>query len=175
MFKSLQPREPRSPAKKMIQDVRTRWNSTYLMLARAMKLHNVINEWLEQDNIGLTSEIRSLAIVDEEWEQIQYLMVLLKPYLSWTECLSRTKGITIHMAWTCFNDLYHHIDKVNTKLSSRRRNMRLWKRELCEAIQAARNKLATYYSRTEGEGGVIYNLACVLDPAQKLELYKGEE
>jgi hypothetical protein len=39
-------------------------------------------------------------------------------------------------------------------------------------VAAAHQKLSTYYSKTYGPGGEIYNWATILDPSQKLDLYK---
>jgi transcription termination factor NusB len=48
----------------------------------------------------------------------------------------------------------------------------LWKRHLHDLGSLARQKLVDYYDRTEETGSTIYNLACILDPAQKLQTYQ---
>ncbi len=45
-----------------------------------------------------------------------------------------------------------------------------WKVDLSAAVTASHMKLAQCYSKTEGLKGTIYNLACILDPMQKLDL-----
>jgi hypothetical protein len=42
--------------------------------------------------------------------------------------------------------------------------------ELARAINAARDKLAEYYGKTDGDTGTFYNLA--LNPSTKLSLYE---
>jgi hypothetical protein len=49
----------------------------------------------------------------------------------------------------------------------------MWKRDLGNCVGAAHAKLAKYYCKTEGPKGRFYNFACILNPAQKLSLYRG--
>ena len=48
----------------------------------------------------------------------------------------------------------------------------LWKRIVINVCNAVSAKFANYYSRTENDGGLIYNLANVLDFTMKFNLYK---
>lgn len=163
-FKALQTRKPE---KKMVQDVKTCWKSTFQMLLQALRLREVVSDWIEQD--GTPPEIAGLAIQEEEWEQIEALMHLLKPYYTWTEALSKTTGVAVNYAWSCYHALHNHLDEVKTNLSTDRVLFQGWRRELAGAVEAARAKLAGYYSRTTDGGRRIFNLACILDPRQKLE------
>ncbi len=47
-----------------------------------------------------------------------------------------------------------------------------WKSDLSSAVTAAHAKLAEYYSETDRHRRTVHNLAFVLDPMQKLKLYK---
>jgi hypothetical protein len=64
--------------------------------------------------------------------------------------------------------LFAHFEKYPSLLRAHREP---WKQRLASCIDAAHNKLSKYYSKTEGLGGKIYNIACVLNPARKLSLY----
>ncbi len=46
--------------------------------------------------------------------------------------------------------------------------------QLVDAATAAHQKLAEYYSHTDGPRDFLYNLACVLGPQQKLERYRSD-
>ena len=56
---------------KMLQDVKTRWNFTCLMLMRAISLQNALQHWFHTKN-GVC--ITSLALHDQEWQQVQYIV-----------------------------------------------------------------------------------------------------
>ncbi len=43
-----------------------------------------------------------------------------------------------------------------------------------DAVFAAHRKLAGYYLRTDNAKGLLHNLACVLDPTRKLDLYESD-
>lgn len=68
-----------------IQDVKTRWNSTYLMLRRAKRLRRFFIPFCtELDRLDL-------ALDDEEWRQIDYLLWITEPFFVFTNELSRPK------------------------------------------------------------------------------------
>ncbi|CAI7665250.1 unnamed protein product, partial [Penicillium manginii] len=54
-----------------IQDVRTRWNSTFLMLRRAKRLHDIFDKYYKD----YTQTHFALSI--EGWRQIDYLLCIL--------------------------------------------------------------------------------------------------
>ena len=61
-------------AKKMIQDVATRWNSTLEMLKRAFSLRKVIAAYLDSD-----VELQRYVIMEHEWALVQEVIKLLEP------------------------------------------------------------------------------------------------
>ncbi len=106
---------------------------------------------------------------EKEWDHVRYLVVLLRPYAFWTDALSNHTGPTINKAWLIYTRLFAHLEKYAAKLQLKDES---WKQQLSQCVTAAHGKLAKYYRKTEGAGGKIYNLACVLDPARKLSLYR---
>jgi hypothetical protein len=106
-----------------------------------------------------------LHLSDVEWEQVWYLVVLLYPYFTWTKALSATSALTIHKARTVYKSLFEHLESAEGKLL---RRTSPWKRLLADSVVAARQKLAEYYSMTDGARGNIYKWATILNPTQRL-------
>lgn len=92
------------PALVPIQDVRTRWNSTFLMLQRAKRLQSDLDQYC------LTYRVNHLMIDSDEWRQIDYLLCLTKPFFRFTTALSKTKDITIHSVFSIYNMLFDHLE-----------------------------------------------------------------
>jgi hypothetical protein len=92
------------PALVPIQDVRTRWNSTYLMLQRAKRLQSDLDQYCR------TYRADQLMINSEEWRQIDYLLCLTKPFFDFTTVLSKTKDVTIHSVFGVYNKLFNHLE-----------------------------------------------------------------
>ena len=60
---------------KMLQNVKTRWNSTCLMLIRAILLQKALQHWFHtKDDVCITS----LALHDQKWQQVHYIVQLIK-------------------------------------------------------------------------------------------------
>ncbi|KAG0160344.1 hypothetical protein PDIDSM_7871 [Penicillium digitatum] len=109
-FIALQP----EPALIPIQDVRTRWNSTFLML-------------------------------NQEWRQVEYLLLLTKPFFDFTMMLSKTKDITAHNIYSIYNKLFSHLDAAEAKL------------------------------KNKGPYGDIYALATIFSPSKKLRYFSSTD
>jgi hypothetical protein len=93
-----------SPRLVPIQDVRTRWNSTYLMLQRAKRLQSHL------DSFCLIKRLPDLKLNVDEWRQIDYLLCLTKPFFVYTTIFSKTKDVTIHQVFTLYNELFKHLE-----------------------------------------------------------------
>ncbi|KAG0160395.1 hypothetical protein PDIDSM_7923 [Penicillium digitatum] len=126
-FIALQP----EPALIPIQDVRTRWNSTFLMLNRAKKLQPFMIKW----------------------RQVEYLLLLTKPFFDFTMMLSKTKDITAHNIYSIYNKLFSHLDAAEAKLKNKGV---IWKKRMLWALQTAKKKLSKYYTATEFMGDIDY-------------------
>ncbi|KAI3286490.1 hypothetical protein DTO002I6_8161 [Penicillium roqueforti] len=160
-FLELQTKEPKLVP---IQDVRTRWNSTFLMLRRAKRLQSVLNEFCSQyDNQELQPSL-------DEWRQIDYLLSITQPFFTFTTSLSKTKEITIHSVFAIYNTLFSHLEKSRAQLA---RKMVHWKKVMLCAIHAATLKLSEYYKLTNDIDGDLYAIGTILAPQNKLEFFSG--
>lgn len=54
----------------MLQDVKTRWNSTLYMLLRFLRLRDAITKWLDEDGAAAMGDF---GMEEEEWTQIKYV------------------------------------------------------------------------------------------------------
>lgn len=166
-FKELQPAPSvQSPRVGLIQDVKTRWNSTLLMMVRGKRMRVTIDEWIRLESTP--EKYRELRLSDNEWLQINEAIAFLKPFHDYTQDVSHSRRVTITQAFFIYNDLFDHLTIRIRAL--RNSPVAPWIPEFEKAVTAAEDVLAKYYSKT-GPKGLIYNLATILDPSKKLTLY----
>ncbi|KAJ5117352.1 hypothetical protein N7448_010984 [Penicillium atrosanguineum] len=159
-FLSLQTEEPRLIP---IQDVRTRWNSTFLMLGHAKRLQSTFNLYCT------THEYPQFQLDKEEWRQIEYLLCITEPFFKFTTALSKSKDITVHLIFGVYNKLFTHLEASEKQLV---RKKLPWKQAMLQALQAARKKLSEYYTATDDEAyGDMYAIATILAPSKKLRFF----
>jgi hypothetical protein len=73
----------------LVQDVLTRWNSTFYMLIRARRLRNNISKFTEGE-----SKVEDLN--REEWKHVDYLIEILYLFYIFTNAIGATvNGLTI--------------------------------------------------------------------------------
>ncbi|KAF7174239.1 hypothetical protein CNMCM6106_008367 [Aspergillus hiratsukae] len=149
-----------------IQDVRTRWNSTFLMLRRAKRLSSIFNLYCDQHGHP------QFKIDKEEWRQIDYLLCITQPFYKFTTGLSKTKNVTIHNVFRVYNRLFDHLD---TSICTLQRKRVSWKQVMLHALEAARDKLKFYYDKTEDVHGNLYAIGTILAPQHKLKFFSSKE
>lgn len=160
-FLNLQSEEPRLAP---IQDVRTRWNSTYLMLQRANRLSDSYQRYCAEHQ---RPEFR---LVKSEWRQIEYLLHITKSFYKWTVGLSKIKATTIHDMFRVYNRLFTHFEQAQARL---RRKKVPWKKAMLKALEAGSKKLSVYY-KAQAHGS-LYAIGTILARQHKLEFFKGPE
>jgi len=84
-------------SKQLILDFHVRWNTTFLMLKRFVELKSQIDEITHKVEkiIGITSNkvksIKKLEIKYDEWEIIEDIIKVLKPFYESTVILSSSR------------------------------------------------------------------------------------
>ena len=101
-FNKLQTDDPKLTP---IQDVRTRWNSTFLMLRRAKRLRNIFTQFCAD------YDCEEMLPDNEGWRQIDYLLYITEPFFLYTTKLSKTREVTIHLVFKIYNTLFEYLEK----------------------------------------------------------------
>lgn len=143
----------RLPLLKPILDVKTRWNSTYEMIERALTLQRAL-----ESICNSVSHLRPMALSSAEWIYLQKLQHLLNNFVKFTVEVSASKHrVTINQAVPTYNVL---IDAIDQYAADSDNGM-----QLRTAAFKARSKLVKYYGKTDD--CPIYAIATALDPELK--------
>jgi hypothetical protein len=145
-----------------IQDVRTRWNSTFLMLRRAKRLRSFFQPFCEE------YDCEEMLLDNQEWRQIDYLLQITRPFFDYTTELSKTKEVTTHLVFKLYNALFDHFFEAEALLKRKRVP---WKSDMLKALTAGRLKLDEYYSQTDNLKGHIYAVGTMLAPDSRFQFF----
>ncbi|KAI0573130.1 Dimer-Tnp-hAT domain-containing protein [Pyrenophora tritici-repentis] len=182
------------PAKErlsIIRDVKTRWNSTFDMCDRAVKIQKYIDEWLRIEVGSRTGapqlsdngtaevdfrDLKRLRLSSIEWHHLELITEMLKRFKTATSFLSENQRPQIQYIWLMYNRLFDFLDKMSVDLDDDTENddTTTWPAVVRAAAERGRAKLSKYYSRTEAERGFLFNCATILDPTQKLTAYEDD-
>ncbi|KAJ5982337.1 hypothetical protein N7451_012437 [Penicillium sp. IBT 35674x] len=146
----------------LIQDVRTRWNSTFLMLRQAKRLHITLDEYCSHHDQP------HFALSAEGWRQIDYVLCILQPFFAFTILICQTKHLSIHHVFNIYNRLFDHPERSMRKL---RRSKVSWKQLMLSSLEAAKDKLSEYYGMTDDVEGDLYAIGTILNPSNKMEFF----
>lgn len=145
------------PHLKLTLDVRTRWNSTYDMLNRALKL--------KEAYIAMTAngDLKDYALEGDEWDRVEHMCKLLEPFEHATRMLSASKShTTVNMTILSYNRLIDKLeDFADIELNP------TCPQDLREAAKAGREKLLPYYGRTDDTE--VYAVATAMDPRMRFD------
>ncbi|KAJ6105315.1 hypothetical protein N7523_010125 [Penicillium sp. IBT 18751x] len=161
-FLKIQPGQGLMP----LQDVKTRWNSTFLMLRRAKRLRVFITQFCDQ------FDYQDFALHDDQWRQIDYLLYLTKPFFDFTLALSKTRDSTSHLVFQIYNKLFEHLDKAKAQLERKRVG---WKQQILGSLEACYSKLSEYYERTDRMRGHIYPICTMLSPDSRFQFFLSDD
>ncbi|KOS39661.1 hypothetical protein ACN38_g9487 [Penicillium nordicum] len=150
----------------LLQDVKTRWNSTYLMLRRAKRLRVFIIQFCDQFNE------QDFALDDDQWRQIDYLLCLTKPFFDYTLALSKTRDVTSHLVFEIYNLLFEHIERSKRQLKRKRV---VWKQQMLASLDASWSKLRDYYRETDKIRGHIYAVCTMLSPDNRFQFFFSDD
>ncbi|CAB5180528.1 unnamed protein product [Rhizophagus irregularis] len=143
------------PNKELVQDVKTRWNSTFLMIERSCELREAL------DNTGTGDrDLRKWVLLDSEWCLLNEIKNLLNIFSRATEHISHGKFPTLENSVPIYNWLMDEIEKFQNDA-----NIKI---EVKNAALKAMEKLKKYYKDTDA---LPYTVTTILDPRLKLQYY----
>lgn len=191
-FNSLQQSLPANERLSVIRDVKTRWNSTFDMCERALKLREFIDQWLNQEIAQKMTANASSIVADEdiaevdfrdlkrlrlshsEWHHLEIITGMLQRFKDATTWLSQTQQPQIQYIWLMYNRLFDFLDTMTQELEEDVENEdgAAWPEIVRKAAAKGRAKLSKYYGSTVGERGFLFNCGTILDPTQKLTAYE---
>lgn len=136
------------------------------MLRRAKRLRLIFQHFCDE------YERADMALSNEEWRQVDYLLFLTQPFFDFTVELSKTRDATTHHVFLIYNKLFEHLEKSISQLTRKRTS---WKRQMLQALQASRKKLDQYYSETDNVRGHLYAISTMLDPINKFQFFQTDD
>uniref|UniRef100_A0A803TK93 BED-type domain-containing protein n=1 Tax=Anolis carolinensis TaxID=28377 RepID=A0A803TK93_ANOCA len=95
------------PQHKLLQDVSTRWNSTYKMLERMVEQQKAVHGI----SLTLVAPVSKLVPTKQEWDTISQLIDVLKPFKHATETLSESKAL-LSQAVPMVLGLRRHLERL---------------------------------------------------------------
>ena len=98
----------------MVGDISIRWNSTYDMILRAMRLRIPLRNWLDEQVLQ-EPDLERLALSNMDWKKLKYLIILLRPFAEYTSLIGNTRDATINHTWNIYNALFDHLDMIRDK------------------------------------------------------------
>jgi len=136
------------------------------MLRRAKRLQSVFDEFCTKYGHS------HLKLDQEQWRQIDYLLYITQPFFQFTNALSKTKDVTIHLIFGIYNKLFDHLEKSINQLRYKKVP---WKKMMLNALYVAKTKLSQYYSKTDGVPGDLFAIGTMLAPQNKLQFFLGKD
>lgn len=158
-FKTLTISEQTPSGLRPLLDVRTRWNSTYIMIRRALQCQNAYQMVLTDGGHG------DLALSAAEWTRLKTLKSLLSIFNILTSKISASRSYaTISRSIVSYNATLAALEIFRNKSSNRTTFP-----DLCCGVDAAYSKLKTYYVQTDNSP--IYAIATALHPGMRFEYW----
>lgn len=145
-----------------LQDIKTRQNSTFLILRRAKRLRDFLGTFYTDYNY------KEIALNNDEWYQIDYLLCLTKPFYEYTLTLSKTRDITTYLVFQIYNILFKHLKKSIKQLQRKHIPQ---KQQILSSLKASRLKLNKYYSQTDHDRNHIYAISTILTPDNRFQFF----
>ena len=100
---------------KVVQDVSTRWNSTYYMLQRLVKLRVPLTAVLCDDQLTPKRQDHEMLLKDNEWMLAEHLIELLEPFEMATTAVSGQRYVTLSLLLPVVSHLYLEVSSTLEK------------------------------------------------------------
>ena len=141
-----------------ITDCKTRWNSTFLMIERALLIRDAVELTIVQED-----ELKCLALSDQDWGLLIILKDILQLFKEGSDLLCASKYPTLSLAVPIYNTLLRKLEEYAEEHKHT---------VIGDAIVVAIEKLQEYYCKSKGKA---YYAATILDPRLNLHYFKDQE
>ena len=105
----------RSPTHRLIQDVTTRWNSTFFMIERLLEQRWPVTAVLSDSSVTKSSD-RYLDLKSEQWDLLEALKVILHPLQVATTYLSAEYNVSVSVLMPVLFGLLRSLEPTVTDL-----------------------------------------------------------
>ncbi|KAG8377566.1 hypothetical protein BUALT_Bualt08G0046500 [Buddleja alternifolia] len=136
------------PERKLIDDCQTRWNSTYEMLATAIKYKDVFPRFADRD------QHYRMCPTDEDWEKVEKVISVLEVFWITTHIISGSDYPTSNLFLNEVSRVKELLDKKSLETDDFIQNM----------VVEMKKKFDKYW----GECNLLMSIAAVLDPRCKM-------
>src|SRR5277367_6097989 len=113
----------------MRYDVATRWNSAYLMLARAVYLQEVIVQFIDRAEPSCNAKWEELKLTEFEWHMVRVLVTILYPFFTTSVQLQATSRPRIGQVFYNYETLFNKLDKLDDLLKCGKWRSETWSLE----------------------------------------------
>jgi len=148
------------PNHKLIQDVTTRWNSTYYMLSRLYEQRQAISTYAVDNEIS--------TLTSTQWSLVGNIVYVLKPFEEITKLTSADKECISYVIPTV-TILITYLSKRNQELDS---SVMMLKQELKKSI--GKRFLSKEGKGLDIQNNKFYAIATILDPRFKTRFTQNE-
>ncbi len=142
--------------KKLIRDVKTRWNSTYSMLESFLENKAIINAIVSVNN-----EFEELGLNENEWKETKLFCDFLKPFFEFTVAMSGSEYPTLG---TLLLFLDYLLDHLNTTIQDTESQLPTWIKNIAKAMKQKFDFLSDNLNNSAAY------LTLILDPRYKTQI-----
>ncbi|CAG8584242.1 13799_t:CDS:2, partial [Dentiscutata heterogama] len=140
-----------------ILDVPTHWNSTYMIIQRALSLKVVFDKILLIEEF---SDLSDFKLSQSEWISLENIALFLKRFAKLSTEMCSSTYPTISAAYPMYNYLMDHCEKrINDQACDK----------ISDAAKAAWEKLQEYYNKTSES---YHYISTILDPRWKIKYFQ---
>jgi len=150
----------------MVYDIKTRWDSAYRMLARALYLRKAIDHFVDDED----DDFAMYKLTKKEWNQVAVLVSILLPFKITSQRLQATKRPAIDSVFWIYESLFNKIDALKATFNLPEYADEEWIQELHAGVEQLSIKLEKYYDKTDVP--FVYPDSCLLEPKGKDILFK---
>jgi hypothetical protein len=151
-----------SPDKQVRYDVDNRWNSTYLMIADAVRLRRELTQFVRTH-----ADVQAFQLTEHDWLTLQQLGNVLKPFWDHTNMVSKACPTIVESL-----PIYWHLDDLLDDIQGARGDFEGVNGDIRAAVEWGIRKMNKFARLMDDN--ILYYVAAVLDPRIKTSLIQAQ-